>query len=404
VYCKLSTRHRAATAVAAAPTVNPGMRVSPKRHLFAAMYSIISGCEAGRNDHGAAPLILSSLGLKSKTRAFNMPDSEVMTFTDPDAYHANIRRSRVEGGVTGRGEYRTELTRIDLHRLWMQRGDESLPRVLDVSPSGERPAIVFGTNQNQLAMHFDGRELPQHEIIITGSGVPIHFRSSGACHWGAISLSLQDLAAAQAITGREFIAPFFTQFIRPPPAFLARLSNLHGAAAHLARTAPDILVHPEVARALEQGLVHAMVSCISGGEAAETGSVRHRHAVIMRRLEEVLEANPDRTLYVAELCGAAGASGRTLRACCQEHLGMRPTRYLWLRRMHLARRALRMADPAAASVTEIATSYGFWELGRFSVAYRSLFGESPSASLRRPPDAPRPQKNTGSPWKLPESA
>jgi hypothetical protein len=135
-----------------------------------------------------------------------MPDSEVMTLTDPDAFYANMRRERVEGVVTGRGEYRTELTRIDLHRLWMQRGDESLPRVLDVSPSGERPAIVFGTNQNQLAMHFDGRELPQHEIIITGSGVPIHFRSSGACHWGAISLSLQDLAAAQAITGREFLS------------------------------------------------------------------------------------------------------------------------------------------------------------------------------------------------------
>ena len=39
-----------------------------------------------------------------------MPDSEVMTFTDPDAYHAYIRRSRVEGVVTGRGEYRAELT------------------------------------------------------------------------------------------------------------------------------------------------------------------------------------------------------------------------------------------------------------------------------------------------------
>ena len=99
-----------------------------------------------------------------------------------------------------------------------------------------------------------------------------------------------------------------------------------------------------------------------------------------------------------------GASERTFRTRCQEHLGLGPTRYLWLRRMHLARRALRMADPAAARVTEVATSYGFWELGRFSVAYRSLFGESPSASLRRPPDDPRPQKNTGSPWQLPQSA
>jgi AraC-like DNA-binding protein len=83
---------------------------------------------------------------------------------------------------------------------------------------------------------------------------------------------------------------------------------------------------------------------------------------------------------------------------------MSPIRYLWLRRMHLAHRALRAADPAASTVTEIATNHGFWELGRFSVAYRSLFGESPSASLHRPSEDLRPQKTMGSPWQFPESA
>ena len=63
---------------------------------------------------------------------------------------------------------------------------------------------------------------------------------------------------------------------------------------------------------------------------------------------------------------------------------MAPIRFLSLRRMHLVNRALRRADPLTTTVTRIATDQGFWELGRFSVAYRTVFGESPSESLRRP--------------------
>jgi transcriptional regulator GlxA family with amidase domain len=35
-------------------------------------------------------------------------------------------------------------------------------------------------------------------------------------------------------------------------------------------------------------------------------------------------------------------------------------------------------------VTQIATDHGFWELGRFSVNYRAIFGEVPSETLHRP--------------------
>jgi len=44
------------------------------------------------------------------------------------------------------------------------------------------------------------------------------------------------------------------------------------------------------------------------------------------------------------------------------------------------------ADPTARTVAEVATAHGFWELGRFSVAFRKLFGESPSVTLRRSAD------------------
>jgi AraC-like DNA-binding protein len=66
---------------------------------------------------------------------------------------------------------------------------------------------------------------------------------------------------------------------------------------------------------------------------------------------------------------------------------MGPKHYLLLRRMNLARRALRQSAPDTASVTEIATRYGFWQLGRFAVEYHSLFGEAPSTTLALQPSA-----------------
>ena len=236
-----------------------------------------------------------------------MPDSAVLTFTDPDVYHAAIRNAQVEGVVTARGNFRAELTRIDLHRLWMLRGEESLARVYNVA-IGSRAAIFFAIDRNS-PEYIDGMELPQGQILVFGLGSVGHLRTAAGCQWGTMSLTFEDLAAAgQAIIGREVIAPSDTHCIRPPPQLMSRLSSLHEAAGHLAKTAPDILAQPEVARAMEQALVHAMVSCLSGGETAETSSAHHRHAVIMRRLEELLEANPDRTLYLAELCSAAGVS------------------------------------------------------------------------------------------------
>src|SRR5206468_10190036 len=94
--------------------------------------------------------------------------------------------------------------------------------------------------------------------------------------------------------------------------------------------------------------------------------------------------NEDRALYVGEICAAIGVTDRSLRMHCAEHLGMSPHRYLCLRRMNLARRALE-TSARPSTVSQIATEFGFYELGRFAVAYRQLFGELPSAALRREP-------------------
>jgi len=233
-------------------------------------------------------------------------------------------------------------------------------------------------------MQANGIETSQNQIAKFGLDRDWYLRSSGRCKWGTMSLTREHLAAAgETMIGRQLVSRNFTGNLTPPVIALARLRKLHEAAGHLAKTTPNILANPEVARAIEQALVEAMVFCLADSYSENVRKVQRRRASVMRRLEEALAANPEQPLYMAELCAQIDVSYWTLRDCCLEYLGVSPKRYLWLRRMHLARRALRNADAERTTVTEIASNYGFWEFGRFSVAYRSLFGESPSTALRR---------------------
>ena len=314
-----------------------------------------------------------------------MPSSTIRRFTDPVEYFTGIRNLQIVGLVQQRGAFRAESTCIDLQRLFAYRADENLPRIMKVTPSGKRVGIVFATAPCQPTMHLNGIEISQNQIAIIGLDWEWYFRSFAPCEWGSVSLTPEDLAVAgKTIIGRELAPPTFAHSLAPRPPALLRLRELHEAASHLAKTAPDILAKIEVARAMEQALVEAVVFCLADGQDRDARNVQRSRARVMRRVEEVLMANPDEPLYMAELAAQVGTSYWTLRECCLTYLGMSPKHYLWLRRMHLAHRALRSADPETKTITEIASDYGFWELGRFSVAYRSLFGESPSAALRRP--------------------
>ena len=317
------------------------------------------------------------------------------TFVDPDQYQAAIRPAQVEIFVTARGDFQAALTRIELSRLWLQHGRENWPRIANSIASAERPPIFFLAGADQAPITYNGRTLAYGDILVAGSGSTRHHRTDGPCQWATLSVTQKDLAdAGRAVVGRDLVDRSATHYLRPSPSAMSRLLHLQQAAEQLALNAPSILTQAEPARALEQALLHAIILCLSECVPTAAASSALRHNAIIARFEELLATNHDRPLHLAEICMAVGVSERTLRTICMEHLGMGPVRYLWLRRMHLARRALIRATPQMATVTEIATANGFWELGRFAVEYRALFGEAPSVSLRRPAREMRTSKNT----------
>lgn len=107
------------------------------------------------------------------------------------------------------------------------------------------------------------------------------------------------------------------------------------------------------------------------------------YQVLVSQVLARLPATGARAPRLSELSRAAGVSERTLRTAFIAILGMAPTRYLRLRRLHLLRAALAVAEPQQSSVATIAAGFGYTDLGRMAAQYQALFGEFPSATLQR---------------------
>lgn len=107
----------------------------------------------------------------------------------------------------------------------------------------------------------------------------------------------------------------------------------------------------------------------------------HSSAAIVRKVEDwVSERNPE-SIHISDLCKSLFVSRRTLQRAFTETLNMGPAHYLMLKRLSAVRSVLRTADPQTTSVSEVAMDHGFWELGRFTLMYKQMFGERPSDTL-----------------------
>ena len=105
-------------------------------------------------------------------------------------------------------------------------------------------------------------------------------------------------------------------------------------------------------------------------------------AVLVRRALEAAEGQRG-PVRVGDLCRTLRVSPGTLEKSFRAVTGVAPHAFFLRRRLNEARAGLLRADPSQSTVTNVATEFGFSELGRFAVRYRQMFGETPSETLRR---------------------
>jgi AraC-like DNA-binding protein/tetratricopeptide (TPR) repeat protein len=102
----------------------------------------------------------------------------------------------------------------------------------------------------------------------------------------------------------------------------------------------------------------------------------------VRRALEALHANIGRRWSVTELAAIAGVSSRTLQRQFTVFVGKTPQVLRQDIALEQARHELLQGVPGE-KVMDVALRCGFPHLGRFSVAYRRRYGESPSGTLKR---------------------
>ena len=259
-----------------------------------------------------------------------MPSSAVRTFTDADDYAACIRNSTAEMTITGRGIFNAKLTRIDLHRLWMQRFADNLPRVAHTASRSERVSITFRTQPGPTLLWGDAEMLPIN-IVRHGEGGSPFQRSSGSVSFAAMSLPVEDAAVVgETLADSDLTRPKHTLIVTPAPSAMARLQRLHATAAGLAEDAPEIIAHPEAARSLEQALIQAMADCLATRDARRIlwrkGSTRLSCAAFAglwrrtRRNRSISRISARRSGFHRGRCSCAARSiwewGQNATSCC----------------------------------------------------------------------------------------
>jgi AraC-like DNA-binding protein len=114
---------------------------------------------------------------------------------------------------------------------------------------------------------------------------------------------------------------------------------------------------------------------------------------LVLEVERYVDSRPDAPVHISEISTALRVSRRTLHRAFHDAIGMGPVAFLRRKRFCGVRAALTNADPSRTRVTDIAIQFGFLEMGRFAGQYLNMFGESPSATLRKSPYSIRMKGN-----------
>jgi AraC family ethanolamine operon transcriptional activator len=304
------------------------------------------------------------------------------TYPSLEAHAAAVQNHNLRATLLGKASAPWTMSRLTLPNSRVQWGQAGGANLVEgfVSPGG---VSIFLPTQNAHLIRFNGRRFDTQTLRFQIPGDEICLSSTGWHGWFSMFIPYEVLAAWNRTDATAVASS--SSFIRLPSDRAETFQRVVAQLGSIVQRAPGALESSAAAKTTAHKLAESVREALWDKPAAtpQPGrrSVPRRH--IIRAAMDCVDQHDCEHLTVSELATAAGVSERTLRAAFQEYFGVGPVGYLKRRTLNLVRKTLQNADPSVATVTQVATQFGVWELGRFAQDYRLLFGELPSATLRR---------------------
>ncbi|MEY3479576.1 MAG: hypothetical protein RIQ71_351 [Verrucomicrobiota bacterium] len=324
-----------------------------------------------------------------------MPEDNAATQSTDSVLSGSIRRQAVEevGAPLKRyysleihqlrpGSYPSRLDFVASSGAIVYR--ENYPRATRIIGELIGGRFGLGIKLGETGGTFAGEKLARQSLPSAMSGEQIDFTGQNGYRQMIMAV---DHAKLFQMAENARIAPRILQGLKPGRQGMTLSANPR-AAACVGKTFGEMLDRA-VAGQIEarqenfEDLVYEAI--LSLVEHSDLSYGRPPAAAIVRRATELVEASSGMMPRVHVLASQLRMSPRTLHSAFISITGLGPNSYFRHCALNRARHALLEAHPAENKVTAIAAEFGFTEMGRFSVRYRELFGESPLQTLQRRP-------------------
>ena len=282
----------------------------------------------------------------------------------------------------GRGQLRGSLTKAVFEDLAFSRTDFSLPLRTCGLLGSENLTIcmLLGSAGRSTSWAHD---LAEGDIFFSAPGKNFDAVFGERSNVAGISITPQHIAAMFAGESMLSDVGFWTQnhqYACPPQERAALVARVMQIASWLdqgpvlSNTAADFW---------RRCLVEAFTSTFAQSLPPDIGATVPSALKLVREVERYLDTNSQRAVHVSEICTMFGVSRRTLHRAFHDVIGVGPITFLRHHRLCSVHQKLRQGVPGQVHVTDVATEFGFLELGRFAHYYLLLFGEYPSQTLYR---------------------